>query len=236
MTKLPRALLCLWIAGCGGDPAARTDPPPTPAAVARPPLDLPAEGATIRVGQRNDAAVPGSAEALRIALGDISGGKVQMTVARRDGSGVLVSRSVGQGDVVPLLVEGHAYTIAVETLANLLVGDDYAELRIRPESPPAGAAPSPVVDERARIEGLLATIASSGIVFIRNGSDHSAAEAADHLRSKWSRAGDRIATAEDFIEQLASRSSQSGEAYRVRLPDGTVHDAGPWLREQLAKP
>lgn len=242
MSKLSRVLLGLWVAGCG-EPAARSAPPPTPAAVAKPPLDLPPEGATVRVEQRHEAAVPGSAESLRVALGDISGGGVQLTVARRDGSGVLVSRAVAQGDVVPLLLDGHAYAIVVETVHNVLVGDDWAQLRIRPESPtaaaqagPAGTDPSPVVDERTRIEGLLAKIAAADIVFIRNGSDHTAAEAADHLRSKWSRAGDRIATAEEFIEQLASRSSQSGEPYQVRLPDGTLRDAGPWLREQLATP
>lgn len=85
-------------------------------------------------------------------------------------------------------------------------------------------------DEHARIEALLASIAKqSDVTFIRNGREHSAAEAADHLRSKWG--GARV-TAEQFIERYGTKSSTSGRPYRVRV-NGTERDAGPWMHELL---
>lgn len=84
-------------------------------------------------------------------------------------------------------------------------------------------------NQRARIEQLLARIETSNVVFVRNGARHDAREAAAHLRMKWEKAGDRIATAEQFIDRLASRSYLSGKAYLVVLPDGRRLEAGPWL-------
>lgn len=204
-----------------------------PAAAAPPPIELPAGGVTMKVVQRTAAALPGSHDRVRVELGDITGGKVALSLARTDGSGVLAHRSVGQGDVVPFRLDGFGYRLVVARMENLLVGDDWVELRI--DADDSAAAPAaPAIDQHARIEGLLAALAASHVVFIRNGSEHSPAEAADHLRSKWERAGDRVRTAEDFIEVLGSRSSQTGEAYRVRAEDGSEREAGPWLRELLA--
>ncbi len=90
-------------------------------------------------------------------------------------------------------------------------------------------------DENARIDALIAAVESSGITFIRNGSEHDAASAASHLRRKRAAAGDDIATAEQFIDELATKSSVSGEPYRVRLADGTEQDAAPWFRQLLAE-
>lgn len=230
MRSIGAALLLLALA-CGGPAGAATVGAPA-AEASPPPIEVPAAGALVRVVQRSRAALPGSHDRVEVALGDITGGRVHLVVSRA-GEAPLATADAGQGDVVRFTLEGHGYALAVETMRNVLVGDDWVELRLTADAPQAAPA-SPVVDERARIEGLLAVVRGSGIVFIRNGREHTAEEAASHLRDKWSRAGDRIATADDFIEQLASRSSQSGEAYRVRLPDGTERDAGPWLREQLA--
>jgi hypothetical protein len=89
--------------------------------------------------------------------------------------------------------------------------------------------------ERVRIEALLARIAKSNVTFVRNGAPHTAMDAAAHLRMKWENAGNRIKTAEDFIEHLASRSYLSGKPYRVILCNGVTQDSGPWLRELLAE-
>jgi len=80
--------------------------------------------------------------------------------------------------------------VLLEALDTELVGDDTASLRVRAAAgtPSAAAPEAPAkLSERERIEALLGAIASSGIVFIRNRSDHSASDAVDHLRSKWSR-------------------------------------------------
>jgi len=76
-------------------------------------------------------------------------------------------------------------------------------------------------------------VADSGVVFIRNGTEHTAAQAADHLRTKRKAAGKKIKTARDFIEQLATRSSLSGKPYLIRTGDGRETPAGSWLAERL---
>lgn len=84
------------------------------------------------------------------------------------------------------------------------------------------------------IEALLAHLGRlDGAVFIRNGSEHSAADAEAHLRMKWNRQKEQIRTAEDFIERCASKSSQSGKRYEIRLKDGQKVFADDFLRSDL---
>jgi hypothetical protein len=87
--------------------------------------------------------------------------------------------------------------------------------------------------EQTRIDGLIACVAASGISFVRNGTTHNARAAAAHMRMKWGYAGKRITSAEIFIEHIGSRSSTTGEPYRVTLRDGRSLDAGPWLHGLL---
>jgi hypothetical protein len=90
--------------------------------------------------------------------------------------------------------------------------------------------------ENLKIEALIAAVeAQPKAVFIRNGSEHSAAQAAAHLRMKRSRAGDRIRTADEFITQIASASSITGRKYRIRLESGREMDAEVFFRAELAK-
>jgi len=97
---------------------------------------------------------------------------------------------------------------------------------------PARAAPN--ATEAARIEQLIRHVAGQGeIQFVRNGQAYPAAEAAEHLRTKLRAAGQRIDTAEQFVDHLASRSSITGRPYRIRFADGREIDAGPWLRAAL---
>ena len=97
----------------------------------------------------------------------------------------------------------------------------------------ATAAPVPAAAARtpaAEIDALIDRVAHArGVIFIRNDTEHTAAEAAVHLRRKRDAAGDRIRTPEQFIDKLGSRSSITGRAYRVRLPDGREMDSATWL-------
>lgn len=93
------------------------------------------------------------------------------------------------------------------------------------------AAPS--ARERQRIDALIAAVEKSGLVFIRNGSEHSAADAASHMRLKFNNAGSRISTAEQFIDYLASKSSITGSPYFLKFPDGHTEKAGLWLHRKL---
>jgi len=70
--------------------------------------------------------------------------------------------------------------------------------------------------------------------FVRNGSDYDGAAAADHLRMKLRHAGDRIKTAENFITYLASKSSFSGQPYKIRFADGHEIDSAQFFHTRLA--
>ena len=88
----------------------------------------------------------------------------------------------------------------------------------------------------AEIDALIERVAQAkGVVFIRNGTEHTAAEAARHLARKRKAAGDRIRTPEQFIEKLGARSSMTGKAYRVRLPDGREMDSATWMTGLLTQ-
>ena len=100
---------------------------------------------------------------------------------------------------------------------------------------PAIAATATARTPADEIEALIRRVAAArGVIFIRNGSEYTAAEAAKHLRRKLDASKGRIRTPEAFIDKLGSRSSMSGKPYRVRLPDGRVLDSATWLNGLLA--
>jgi hypothetical protein len=89
-------------------------------------------------------------------------------------------------------------------------------------------------DARPEIEALLGYVENlNGATFIRNGDEHRAKEAAAHLKTKWGRLEKNIATAEDFIRLCASKSSLSGERYKVRFSDGSERFCDELLRDKL---
>src|SRR5690349_1075393 len=74
----------------------------------------------------------------------------------------------------------------------------------------APAATQPT--ETQKIEQLITAVRElKDASFVRNGKEYTAAEAADHLQSKWDKAKDQITTAAMFIEKIASKSSASGK-------------------------
>lgn len=88
--------------------------------------------------------------------------------------------------------------------------------------------------ETVKIRYLIGSVETlKGVTFIRNGAEYDAKKAADHLRLKLTAAGDRVKTVEDFIRLCASKSSKSGEAYRMRFPDGTTLDSEVFFRKRL---
>lgn len=100
-------------------------------------------------------------------------------------------------------------------------------------SPHANAAPPAIaVDE---INYLLGFIERSGCKFYRNGSWYDSHRAQSHLRDKYNflAARDHIKTAEDFIEQAATRSSVSGEEYQIQCEAGPALPSNRWLHTAL---
>ena len=89
--------------------------------------------------------------------------------------------------------------------------------------------------EQQKIQYLIGTIADlKDARFLRNGSEYDAQRAASHLRLKLRYAGDRVKTAEDFIDYCATGSSISGEKYQIKFGDGRLVDSATFLRDKLA--
>lgn len=90
-----------------------------------------------------------------------------------------------------------------------------------------------VAAEDKEIAFLLSYIAESDCIFIRNGDEHQAKAASEHLEMKYNHVRNRIKSAENFIDKIATKSSFSGRPYEVlcnsaRLPTKI------WLEETLA--
>jgi len=85
----------------------------------------------------------------------------------------------------------------------------------------------------AEIEYLLTTMGQSDCTFIRNGEEHDAEDAEAHLRMKYRRGKRYASTAEDFIENLASKSSMSRKPYLISCDGAEPGESGAWLRELL---
>ena len=88
---------------------------------------------------------------------------------------------------------------------------------------------------KSEIDELISYVGTSGVAFIRNGTEYSGAEAAKHLRDKLARAGNRVKTTEDFITGVASKSYITGKPYLVKFADGRIQPTGDWLRAHFAE-
>ena len=96
----------------------------------------------------------------------------------------------------------------------------------------AGAASD---DETRKIQALLAGVERMDATFVRNGKTYDAKTAAEFLRRKWKANDADVATAKDFIEKIAGKSSTSGKPYLIRFKDGREVQSGEYLRAELAK-
>ncbi|PHV11996.1 hypothetical protein CSQ89_08005 [Chitinimonas sp. BJB300] len=85
------------------------------------------------------------------------------------------------------------------------------------------------------INHLLDFSARSGCQFVRNGTVYGAKEATDHLRMKLGKVGERVKTADDFIEHIASQSYLSGTPYSVRCPGANEQATKAWLSTELRR-
>ncbi len=87
--------------------------------------------------------------------------------------------------------------------------------------------------EEKKIQYLITSIENlPGVTFLRNGEEYGCGKAADHLRLKLEKAGDRIKTVEDFI-RFGSKSYISGKPYKMRYPDGTTVEVEKFFRDRL---
>ena len=90
----------------------------------------------------------------------------------------------------------------------------------------SGVAPAGSLEDE--ISYLLETVAESGCTFVRNGSEHSAQNAREHMELKYGHVKRRVRTSEQFIEYAATRSSITGREYTIRCA-GVETPSGEWL-------
>ena len=94
----------------------------------------------------------------------------------------------------------------------------------------------PSATERARIERVLDALAArKDLRFVRNGKEYTGAQAADFLRGKLQWQIEKVATAQDFIIQIGTRSTSSGNVNLVRLADGRELPSAQFLTQQLQR-
>ena len=84
------------------------------------------------------------------------------------------------------------------------------------------------------IASLLLFVEQSGCTFIRNGKHYDAPEARKHIAKKYNYFKDRIHTAEEFIQYSATKSTMSGQPYRV-VCNGEGMTSSDWLLAELDK-
>ena len=84
------------------------------------------------------------------------------------------------------------------------------------------------------IQHLLGYVSESGMTFVRNASEYTSTEAAEHMLKKYRHFRDDIETPDDFIELCATKSLLSGNPYRVIDSEGNVLHTSDWLRAELA--
>ena len=83
------------------------------------------------------------------------------------------------------------------------------------------------------IDYLFHYVETSKATFIRNGAEHTPAEAASHIKAKYEHFKNQIKTPEDFIRLSASKSLLTGKPYLVRTSDGKETQLDAWLTEAL---
>jgi hypothetical protein len=224
------AVFAMVVAGCADKETA-----PVPAAVAGrtaatpspPPLtNLPA---SMTVKQRSTTPIPGSGEAVRLTIDDITRGQVMASLASKEGLPIMSQTSLSQGQSVTFLVNDARYVLHVTELNNALIGDDFASFEIT-------EAGSSTLTEKEKIDRLIEHVAGlEGATFIRNGEKHTPAQAAEHLRLKLSTLGDSAVTARGFIQLMATKSSLTGEPYEIILENGSTVSSGDYLKDQLER-
>jgi len=90
--------------------------------------------------------------------------------------------------------------------------------------------------EKQKIEYLIKSIEKlDGAYFWRNGEYHTAKEAAEHLQMKLKNAGSKIKTAKQFIDNIATKSSMTGQVYKIKFKDGKIVESKVFLYQKLGE-
>jgi len=191
-------------------------------------FEFPYDEARLTIYQRTCKEIPSGHCELRVCLNDITAGQVGVRILGRKQDSVFEDRmvrlvdttSMREGDVLTLPLRHGELALRLDRLVNVLIGHDFAEFTVMPR---------PRLESQ-RIDALLEKIESSAATFVRNDREYTGAQFATHLRAKHRHLGPKNPTLEEFIDQVATRSTETGKPYRIKLPGGDVMDVGTWLR------
>jgi len=91
------------------------------------------------------------------------------------------------------------------------------------------------VSMQNEIDHLLVFVKSTDCQYERNGDMHSGADAAEHIQEKYDYFKDDIDSTEQFIELSASKSSMSGNYYRIHCSNKVTIRSQDWLLQELQR-
>lgn len=148
---------------------------------------------------------------------------------RSDGESYEVSAKTA-----PYQVIIHRYVMNISALQNKMVSTlTIASLGFLLLFAPLSRGGQPArLDET--IEHLIAYVANSDLIFVRNSEKHTGKEAAEHMRKKYAHFRGKIDTPEDFIELCASQSLLTRKPYLVINEKGETVSTKEWLSTELA--
>jgi hypothetical protein len=88
---------------------------------------------------------------------------------------------------------------------------------------------------RMEIDALLTRLGTSDCRFYRNGSWYDASKARDHMQAKLDYLVKKgtIASTEDFIEKVGTKSMLSGKPYKVSCPQQDEQPSAAWFSSEL---
>lgn len=201
--------------------------------------DSSAGGPTVRVVEGRSEALPGIPSGYRLGMGEIEHGRARLALGPVAGEVLELSASAAAGDEFRLCLDGGLYRLVVESLGVPIVEVQDARFVLqridRCGATDATLLPPPAT-ESEKIDRLMACAARwPDATFVRNGKSYGAGEAAAHRRRKMNGAGDRVQTAREFIDRIATRSTTSGDACTIQFTDGRRTSSAEFLRDALRK-
>ena len=85
----------------------------------------------------------------------------------------------------------------------------------------------------AEIKFIMDHVKNSSFIFIRNGKEDSAKDAYKHMMKKYNYFKDKINNAETFIELTLTKSTMTGEKYKVKLSRSKILLSQNYFLEKL---
>ena len=86
---------------------------------------------------------------------------------------------------------------------------------------------------KAEINHLITFVKTSTCLINRNGDEHNGNDAIEHIQKKYDYYKDEINSAEQFIEYSATKSTMSGNFYKVKCGDAQPIKTQLWLLDEL---